>query len=112
MAELNTEAVRDNREVVKLREDVEKLKSDLKNLMDAAKEMGLDQTDQTRSRLKNFISNMDDRVREGISDTYENVRRQGDRAVQVSRETVQERPIATVLASFLAGVVLGRIIFK
>jgi ElaB/YqjD/DUF883 family membrane-anchored ribosome-binding protein len=112
MAELNTEAVRDNRDVVKLREDVEKLKGDLKNLMDTAKEMGLDKTDQTRSRLQNFISNMDDRVREGISDTYENVRRQGDRAVQVSRETVQERPVATVLASFLAGVVLGRIIFK
>lgn len=112
MAELNTEAVRDNPEVVKLREDVEKLKGDLKSLMDVAKEMGLEKTDQTRSRLQSFISNMDDRVREGISDTYDNVRRQGDKAVQVSRETVQERPIATVLASFLAGVVLGRVIFK
>ncbi|MBD3167884.1 MAG: hypothetical protein GF307_00245 [candidate division Zixibacteria bacterium] len=112
MAEFQADVLKNNEDINELREDVAKLRSDLKTLIDNAKEAGLKNADDTRSKVKHFVSGLDEKVRESVGDTYENVLRQGNRAVSVSRETVQEKPLATVLASFFAGVVVGRLILK
>lgn len=112
MAELQPDVLKNNEDINELREDVAKLRSDLKTLIDNAKEAGLQNADDARSKVKGFVSGMDEKVREGVGETYENMLRQGNRAVNVSRETVQEKPIAAVLASFFAGVVVGRLILK
>ena len=112
MAEQNYETTAFNEEIDELRKDVANLKSDLKDLVDVAKKAGIKSSDNTRSRIFNLVSDFNEKVKDGISETYDGAARQGDKAVKVSRETIQERPFGIVAASFLAGILVGRLILK
>ncbi|MBD3168321.1 MAG: hypothetical protein GF307_02480 [candidate division Zixibacteria bacterium] len=99
-------------EIRQLKEELGNLKNDFKGLVDAAKKAGITKSDDTYGRIKEYIGGLDEKLRDTYGDASEYVREHGEKAIKVSRTTIEEKPFATIMASFLAGVVVGRLILK
>ncbi|MBD3233602.1 MAG: hypothetical protein GF315_07745 [candidate division Zixibacteria bacterium] len=95
-----------------LREDVRNLRGELKGLVDAAKNAGIIGEDNTMAKIKKALSNLDEKAKDKLEDAYSNVSEQGERVYKAGVSQVEERPLAIVLASFLAGIVIGKLILK
>ena len=99
-----TDKVQDNA-VDELRQDVAELRELLKKMSSDFKHAARHEGDGHINRLRGQI----DEGVEAAKEAWEDLRARGQKAAKDAEKTLTERPVTSVLAAMLAGVVLGRL---
>ena len=95
-----------SRELDHIKKDVASLKSDFKSLASA---LGKD-TRQSKSFLRNRISDIGNRVPDSLTDTYQYAVEHGEQAVDTTRKQVEKYPLATLFGALFLGAALAALV--
>lgn len=100
-----------NDELKTLKEDLNKLRADLKNFSRSAASTataeGGSRLNEAKNRIWNSARDIEERAHDQLGDTYDTIREHGQHALEIGRKKVEQRPIATLLGAFAAGIFLG-----
>ncbi len=95
-----------------LKADVAELRKDMRGLMEALSGEGKDKLDEARERFRRAAGDAqayaEDQVRRG----YGAARAQTDDMAERTREQLDEHPLTILLGTFIAGLVLGKLLEK
>lgn len=81
-----------------LREDLDAIRHDLARLSQASVDVGKEKVHRARERAE-----------EKLEDAYARVRHEGERAFDTVQQTVEERPITSLLTAFGVGMLMGKL---
>jgi ElaB/YqjD/DUF883 family membrane-anchored ribosome-binding protein len=95
-----------------IKRDIDDLRNDLKALMRSKREARSEKISEAKSRLWETAQNIESRTEEQIRDAYNSLRHQGTKALEMSREHVEKRPVSSLLWSFGIGMVMGRLLLR
>lgn len=101
-----------SREVEALKKDVKSLQEDLSEMINAASSYSKEKLAESRERLRVAIGDISGQVRERAAQTCDAVRQCSSEAVDRSRQTIEHRPITSVLIAFVAGTLLGKLVMR
>lgn len=95
-----------------LKRDLDDLRKDIRGLLKSSHHVTRDRLNDAKTRLWETAQNIESRTEEQLRDAYNTIRDQGAKAVEVSRQQVEKRPLASLAWSFAAGMVLGRLLLR
>jgi ElaB/YqjD/DUF883 family membrane-anchored ribosome-binding protein len=98
------------KELKVLKDDIDTLRTDMKDLMKAIKDNGKGRTEEIGEKLREKVSQIENRIKGQITDSYGNVRdsarEQGKKALEYGQTKMRENPVTTIAIAFLAGCIL------
>ena len=104
---MTTEA---NREVENIKQDLADLKNDIKGLTMALKDMGKQQVDEAAGKLTDKKDDLLDSFSlSEIKERLEELKDDGEDAVDLVRQQVEKNPVGTLLAAVGVGILLGKL---
>lgn len=90
-----------------IKEDIQRLRDDLGVLFGDVGSYSKEKLADTRDRLSAAIEAMEGRAYGRLQGTSRMVHDRGQRAMDASRQTVEQRPLTYVAAAFAAGVIIA-----
>lgn len=94
-------------EMDSIKEDIQRLRDDLGALFGDVGSYSKEKLADTRDRLSAAVEAIEGRAYGRLQGTTRMVRDRGHRAMNVSRQTVERKPLTYVAAAFAAGVILA-----
>lgn len=95
-----------------IKRDIDGLRSDLKALMRSRREARSERLSEAKSRLWETAQNIESRTEEQIRDAYSALRHQSAKALEMSCEHIEKRPVSSLLWSFGIGMLMGRLMLR
>jgi ElaB/YqjD/DUF883 family membrane-anchored ribosome-binding protein len=92
-----------------IKDDIQKLREDIRLLLGHIGTFGKGKLGDTREKLSEAAESFQDKAYDRLRGTTYGVSDRGRRAVNISRDTVQERPLTYVVLAFAAGMVFASI---
>ncbi len=93
-----------------LKGDVQKLAGDLKEVLHTVGAQSKEKLIENKKRLEAALKTLKGEARERFDDAYEYVREHGKEAVDISRKTIEEKPLTAVFTALGVGVIIGILI--
>ncbi len=91
-----------------LKSEIEQLRSDLGSLFEAVLKEGKEKADDADTTLREELQERLDALRDSIAHAKE----RGEHAVETAQQTIEERPIISVLVAFGIGVLTAKLISR
>jgi len=105
---MTTEA---NKEVENIKQDLADLKNDIKGLTVALKDMGKQQVDEAAEKLSDKKDDLLDSFSLAeIKQRLEELKGDGEDAVDMVKQQVEKNPVGTLLAAVGLGILLGKLL--
>jgi len=105
---MTTEA---NKEVENIKQDLADLKNDIKSLTITLKDMGKQQVDEAAEKLSDKKDDLLDSFSLAeIKERLEELKGDGEEAVDMVKQQVEKNPVGTLLAAVGLGILLGKLL--
>ncbi|MFW6062099.1 MAG: DUF883 family protein [Planctomycetota bacterium] len=110
MAEESPQTDPETREQIKaLKKDIATLRSDLKDLAKSARGDGKARYQDAKTRAWHRARDVEDRASRQIQSAYGTMSEETQRAVERTRQEVQDRPLTVTLVALAVGFVIGKL---
>ena len=100
------------KELEALKADVAELKQDLRGLADALSGEGKDRMDEAKDRFRRATEDAQGYAEEQLRRGYGAARAQSGEMADRTREQLDDHPLSILLGTFIAGLVLGKLLEK
>jgi ElaB/YqjD/DUF883 family membrane-anchored ribosome-binding protein len=104
---METSNMQVNEDVEALRNDVHRLREDLVQTVNSLKFRGRNTVMDTRNRMRNMMTDLQDRARERLRAGSSVLKDRGHDVADRYRDRLQRRPLSAVLVAFAVGVVVA-----
>jgi len=99
-------------ELQAVKRDIETLRADLQNVVRALEGEAAGKIDSTRSKVSEAVERLKQKTQEGLQCASRRAKELGGQAVDKSRECITERPLTYVIGSFVAGILVGKLLLN
>lgn len=107
--EVTEQMERSQEDFRELKKNLETLREDLVVLLNTLRQSAKSQMVQAKHRLRASSKNIEDEAQSRLQNAFETLKESGERARARTVETVEQRPIASVLGAFAAGFLMAAI---
>jgi ElaB/YqjD/DUF883 family membrane-anchored ribosome-binding protein len=94
-----------------IKRDLDELRGDVRQML-AGGFKARERIADAKSRLRESAHNLQSCTEEQFKDAYDVMRRQGTKAVELGRDSLEKRPLITLLSALGVGLVVGRFFLR